>query len=291
MSKILIIIAAFLVVIITVWSAHSKQNNTSKNLNKTLNTKVNISAAEIPYCQTPVVRALDKSKMLFCGEINSSSLSEARRILLEGSDLREVLVTSEGGDGSAAMQLVQLFNEHDIYINFQHYCLSACAHFIFVGAENYEISTGTFVGFHQTASSQLRVLTALGGNSESAAARPVRDRADQEQLFYELNNIDNQLLFDPIYQLSIECAQMPVIRDGALMAIPLKAKGVLWTPDKHSMERYLGRSLVGFWPNTRFEFLRNIPEHFRVSDSVTPYLFGPQRVDSAGVAEKVEFCG
>jgi len=129
----------------------------------------------------------------FDGYIDHDAYVELRRHLHGGA--RSIVVRSPGGSAKFGQLIGQEIARREISVTVDKYCLSACANYVFLAAQNKRLLPGAILGFH--GSGIMRVDgTALGLDTSGAEASPLHDleelsRRDVE--FFRSIHVDHAL--------------------------------------------------------------------------------------------------
>ncbi len=88
----------------------------------------------------------DGDKVVFTGEVTPEA---AEKLVKEfDSGARLLVATSEGGDAAAGLVIGQSMHKHGVSIVVDHYCISACANYLFLGAKEKALMSGAVLGYH-----------------------------------------------------------------------------------------------------------------------------------------------
>lgn len=158
--------------------------------------------------------------------------------LIESFPLRQNLrvgLSSEGGDIDIAMDIVEHLEKFQ-YTAFVHgICASACAQFLFMGAERKVIGANGVVGMHGGPFSDGQIDAMDRSESSKEIIRTTRNRFVK---FYEDRDINIKVTYDFPKELLDQLAQ---------------GKIVFWIPLKNDFDRYAVKGLV--YCNPKFNFL------------------------------------
>jgi ATP-dependent protease ClpP protease subunit len=196
--------------------------------------------------------------VILCGEIDAEKLSEVRQ-MLERSAIVQFAISSHGGDSSAAMDIASLLNEENIPVVVFDRCISACAQFILVAADNVVVADNTFVGFHQTATGLLNIMRKSGLRLTQTVSESATTAAEKEMAFFEAHNLSTDLLTAPLEELNVKCIFEAV--PGSTL-YRYSATWSLWTPSVEYLMESGVDGLSGYWPRTREDFRRLISTTF-----------------------------
>lgn len=81
---------------------------------------------------------------------NALISSETLEIFKEkfSSNIKEIIVTSMGGDGYSALEMAKIIKNSNAKLRVDRYCLSACANYLFMAAKEKNLLPGAILGFH-----------------------------------------------------------------------------------------------------------------------------------------------
>lgn len=122
----------------------------------------------------------------FDGPINAATAGRLHDYMDRGG--KTIVINSEGGDVSTAIALAEKMARNGVELVVEHYCMSSCANYLFLGAPSKSLRPGAVLGFHG----------APVGTSSSAAFRGLYEANNR---FYAALEIDTALL-NRSYQLT-----------------------------------------------------------------------------------------
>ncbi len=108
-------------------------------------TLVLLAATMIPMSSFATVTR-DGDKVVFTGEVTLEAASQLVEQFDKGARL--LVVTSEGGDAAAGMAIANSMLKHDVSIQVDKYCMSACANYLFLAAKEKAMNAGAVLGYH-----------------------------------------------------------------------------------------------------------------------------------------------
>ena len=146
---------------------------------------------------------IDTITISFKGEIKVDEYDRFSAVF--DSQVRQLIVDSGGGETKAGLKIGRVLRQADIGIRVDHWCLSSCANYLFLGATRREIATG-IVGFHGN------VTACFGGlkwhevekrmKELGKTAREIEEfrvdtlqQIDNEKIFFQMVGV-SQVLFD-----------------------------------------------------------------------------------------------
>lgn len=92
------------------------------------------------------------STLIAFGMITEQSLNALKKEDLQ--NIKELIVTSSGGEVHAAAEIGLIIFEHNIKVIVSDYCFSACANWIFLPAKQKALLSNAALGFHADITSQ-----------------------------------------------------------------------------------------------------------------------------------------
>ena len=224
------------------------------------------------------------SELTLVGNIDPASTS---KLLAESrGPAKKLVVTSMGGEIESAITIGKLVRDKGLAVVVRGYCLSACAHFIFMSALEKSVEEYSIVGFHGTASARLELFKLAGRND---LAMDYSNLATLERSFYRDIGISDALLIDPLIKVSPVCylvgttsRPLPSGKSG------LMTRTSFYIPTKQELGRFGSSRITGFWPTTPTELMAaasRLPQSARL----TFRLEGSEQA-SAGQLPSVEEC-
>ena len=224
------------------------------------------------------------SDLTFVGTIDPASTSKL--IGESRGPAKRLVITSMGGDIASAIIIGKLVREKGLAVIVRGYCLSACAHFIFMPASEKLVEDNSIVGFHGTASARLDLFKLARRND---LAIDYSDLANMEKRFYQETGINDRFLIYPLTKVSPVC----YLVGTTSRPLPSGKSGVItrssfYIPSKQELGRFGSSRISGFWPTTITELIAaasRLPQSARL----TFRLAGSEET-SGGQLQSVEEC-
>lgn len=184
----------------------------------------------------------------------------------------------------------------NIRLKFESYCLSACAHFLFLPAEKPFVSPGTLIAFHHTTLSQAALRARPDTPDKDRFASVVLDRVNSEMDFYARRGLSRWWLIEPLRRMEPTCLYRDIDwTDAAHPKLGYESKYQYWIPSREMIETAGKGPFSGFWPETQADAQALIN---RVSPAVFlgqtnwfgPVAFLSSNVEDVDWVEKLPFC-
>lgn len=183
------------------------------------------------------------------------------------SDVKKVVITSQGGDTKAAIAAARVLNARGFELVVRGYCLSACAQMLMPAAKKVTLEDMPIVGMHQTATAFEKLLYNAGMDDEAVKYAEV---AQLEQQFYDDLGVDRAMLEYPYGQTEPICYIPSNKANLGIALIAAKWKFVAIT--KASYQGFTKRSPSGNWPETKNDIIKYGSKHIppEVNTSIVP---------------------
>ena len=188
--------------------------------------------------------------VIFDGELNSKSFAAIEKQV--NSNTKSLVITSGGGDIESAINLGNLVKKYDLNVVVEDYCLSACAHFVFVAGKTKYINDNSFVALHGTATSRKAYLEASGRKNLAVA---YENLAKIETSFYRNLTLSQDLLVQPMVMIEPSCYVEVSVQYGFNGIWPsIVTKHPFYVPSRKELEGYGVFNIAGEWPDSDVEF-------------------------------------
>jgi hypothetical protein len=174
---------------------------------------------------------------------NDTDSKVVGELLFYHSEIKNVLLTGQGGLVHSAEHIARLFMRHDITTIAYGECLSACA-VMFLGGSERRLSKGAVIGLHRA---QASVVDHMSFYEEMKAQRGWAD----EFAYAEWNYQDGQLLAKSVLELLLEQDIDPRVLVKAFGAGP----DDLWRPSLKELEDL--RIITNAEPSPRPQFQKD----------------------------------
>lgn len=220
--------------------------------------------AEAALCQIEGVTRTARDEVAFCGTIEQQTYLDLVAELTPRD--RRLRVTSFGGDADASLKVGALVRQRDLAVIVDRVCASGCAHFIFLPARRVRVLEGGIVAFHGTRTYLVEAARAAGLVTAPEAAA----RVQEEKHFLETAGVATEALYAPSDMLRPVCAGVSSVGQRSYIMTTY----VAYVPDLHTVERWRGASVEGFWPASAKSAGVSI-ERFR--GRATSVVFGPPK--------------
>ncbi|MCA3733723.1 MAG: hypothetical protein INE97_00085 [Phenylobacterium sp.] len=171
----------------------------------------------------PVVR--------YQGPISSAGVARLERELAGRG--QTLVITSEGGNGFAAIRMASLIRARGVKVVADKYCMSGCASHILPAGYSSIVKPNTFVAFHNTMTSTYLVARSL---DPELAERRYAAAARAELDLYRKLKINPILLTLPVFRMGPVCAFVLRAKDGKSQDVLYITKNKVYLP---------GRALLG----------------------------------------------
>jgi hypothetical protein len=175
----------------------------------------------VPSCGATTGIHVEGATLCFAGIISRASADEAVA-LIAGQRLDTMVVTSDGGEVTAALRLARAIRAHGLTLVVKGRCVSSCANFLFTGARRKIVAPQSLVVFHGGIAPP-----AFGGLFGGGADE--RDLRTQTEAFFREIGVNGSLTYD----------QPPLAGspDGAEE----------WTASPRALARYGVGGIVSMW--------------------------------------------
>ncbi len=234
--------------------------------------------AEADLCRIEGVTRMAADEVAICGAI------EPHTYLALVAELppraRRLRVTSFGGDTDSSLQVGALVRQRDLAVIVDRVCASGCAHFIFLPARRARVLEGGIVAFHGTRTYLVEAARAAGLVIAPEAAA----RVQEEKHFLEAAGVATEALYAPSHMLRPVCAGVSSVGQRSYIMTTY----VAYVPDLHTVERWRGASVEGFWPASAKSAGVRLERFRRRATSV---VFGPPKELPPGGVMDLRRCG
>ncbi|RZI99474.1 MAG: hypothetical protein EON90_11455 [Brevundimonas sp.] len=204
---------------------------------------------------------------IFVGEISSASVDAAIRSLDRTED-KTLVITSAGGDPSAAIRLADALRQRGSTLEVARYCISVCAQFVAMGAPSVSVRPGSIVAFHNSA-----VAGSLLAQMDPRSIPPaVVAQAAAEKEVYARWGIDPDALIDQFTGLQPYCTY-----GGGDRRRGYKSGAQFWTPPRAWMTKHHPGRVTGWWPSSQIETERAAAEVRDDLPALQGFRFGPAK--------------
>ncbi len=158
---------------------------------------------------------IDQSHYVFCEDISTESVDKVVSL----GNLKTLTMTSRGGTSIEAIRLANYLNQNNIKLILEEYCLSACAQFLILGADEVLVDDWTIIGFHHSSISltaRLAKRKLIKNRIENIKKQYIQPEID----FYVKNKIRSDWLWAPDVLLEPTCTNLSLFT-----IIPIEGKG------------------------------------------------------------------
>ncbi|TSB04945.1 hypothetical protein [Sphingorhabdus contaminans] len=211
--------------------------------------KVVVLSALLTGCGNSAVSKTDYA--VLTGRINEQMLAEVSKNI---DGIHSIVITSQGGDSSSAMDLARLIYDHHIHIRVEKYCLSACAQYILPSAKTIEFVDKPIVGLHQSPISIRNFYERQNVNIDQLDF----DLAKKEEEFFRHINLKTDIATQPLHYLDILC----YTKKNGRAAIA--SKWAFFIPSPDTYKSWIGKGYTGSFAYTKSDVIdsssRHIPE-------------------------------
>ncbi|HTD03790.1 hypothetical protein [Undibacterium sp.] len=108
-----------------------------------LSTLCQLAGAEkLPY----QIRRIDSGTIAYEGQISKGSRQHLLRYLNDATST--LIVTSEGGSAEEGMLIAEELRKRNIRLIVEKYCMSSCANYLFLAAQQKSVNPNSLIGFH-----------------------------------------------------------------------------------------------------------------------------------------------
>jgi hypothetical protein len=134
-----------------------------------------------------VERAADT--ITFTGRIDAASAARFLALLQEPGTSR-IVITSQGGDVAAALDMAQAIHERGLDVEVPKICLSSCANYVFPAGRRKLLGRAWAVGWHGNMAHVLYLAQLGAGNWSAEAIKSARELALREAALYARLGVD-----------------------------------------------------------------------------------------------------
>jgi ATP-dependent protease ClpP protease subunit len=197
-----------------------------------------------------------------------SSLARAFESQIAGQDIREVVITSLGGEDLSAIAIGRLIQSHHLTVTVDGVCMSACASYIFSAAANQKILPDSLVIFHHTGSSLLK----LTYGSDKIIRDEYLTVAKNGEALLKLNGVSESLLVQPQLEMMTLCYGYFAKEKDEPADIIYSSVFQGWIPSRTYLKN-AGLHVQGYWPSTPSQLAADLKRIFP-SDPAFKVVFG-----------------
>ena len=174
--------------------------------------------------------------------------------------VKYIVITSQGGDTSAALDLARIIYDNKINIRVEKYSLSACAQLIIPAANSVEFSGKPILGLHHSAVSiyDFAKLQKVKINKK----RSFKLSNKEINLFKHMNK-KIEILIQPIHYLNVLC----FFEINGYPAIG--SKWAFFIPSPDTYERWAGKEYAGEFAYQEADVIESIKKYIPKSVSMT----------------------
>lgn len=185
---------------------------------------------------------------ILTGRINERMLEEVSKNI---GGLHSIIITSQGGDASSAMDLAKLIYDHKIHVRVEKYCLSACALYILPSANTLEFVDKPIVGVHQSPISIRNFYKSQNIDID----RFDFDLAKKEESFFKHINIKFDISSQPIHYMDILCHT----KKNGHPAI--SSKWAFFIPSRNTYKTWIRKDFTGSFAYTKQDVIDSAKRH------------------------------
>jgi len=194
-------------------------------------------------CHDRLVR-ISTDTLWYCGVLTEQLTAEIQNEW--SASTTNLVISSEGGLSSSAIRLTNFLNSQRATVTLRLACLSACAHIIFVGADNLVVEEGAIVAFHHTAT--------FNYMNYGTEARPfeheVLERESAAELsYYAERDLDARFLLWPGIATNVSCIGFDPDRPAQQFVVVSQFGWVV--PSRAEVENVRNARFAGWWPLSR----------------------------------------
>lgn len=218
----------------------------------------------------------------FCGPINESAVSEIDAAVRSG--MKRLIVSSPGGRDDLTIEISEALDKAGIRLVFEKFCLSACAHFLFLPAENPLVVEGTLIGFRQTTASYGLFRAGRDLSDRERFTEYAVDTLNRAAELYLWHELERAWLIEPTVRTKPTCFVENIDwSDPKFPKLEYRSEYDFWVPSRLMIER-LGRGpFEGYWPDTK-DSARALINDIGAEIGVGSVFFGGQPTFSTDLA-------
>ncbi|MGU9978750.1 hypothetical protein ACJ4V0_01785 [Phreatobacter sp. HK31-P] len=189
-----------------------------------------LSACEAP--SGPGIR-ISGATLCFSGDIDRDSGARAEALLADRS-LSAMVVTSDGGEVTAAVRLARAVRARGLLLVVKSHCISSCANFLFPAARTKVVAPNGLVVFH-------------GGIAPGAFGGLFGDGEERELLaltraFFREIGVDGSITYDPPYRRDPRSGVRSLAEEWTASPVALRRHGMtgivsMWWPSTEAVIR------------------------------------------------------
>lgn len=217
-------------------------------------------------CQNRLVRISTES-VWYCGVLNAELVGIVRQNWTPST--KTLILSSEGGMSSGAIQLANLLNELGAKVQIRLICMSACAHFVFMGVSNVFVEEGAVVAFHHTSTQNL--LT-YGDRAPPNELQILQRESDAERAFYSQIGIDERFLLWPGIGLNVLCVGPGVGSSGTEWGVVTQVGWMV--PSRTAIQNERREDFDGWWPSARVDVANGLA---RIAGQGLTFMYGVEK--------------
>lgn len=213
----------------------------------------------------PVRRAGDA--LILVGEINAEMRTQFFAALSD--NIKKIVIYSGGGQQDDAIPIGREIWRRSLTLEVSGACMLACAQYIFLAAKHRVIDQDSLIGFHNTASSSLRIISPHG--NQDTRAYYVEKAAAEHQYYRDLS-IPEIYLYQPQIAIGTVCYRYVPSSSAPGTKAPKEdiislARYVVWIPSKDFLEK-TGIGFTGYWPADASQMMKIFAKIFKPSAHV-----------------------
>ena len=186
-------------------------------------------------------RAVKPRSVSLNGEINRGSVADAVR-QLGSTGASELVVTSGGGQMDDAISLAKYLNDHKLKLVINRYCVSACAHGLFILTENRYVNSDSIVGFSDNIVVYVIFKRKRGIYIDDAEL----NNANTILRAYKTIGVDTKLLWIPFAMMEPRCYSI----DAPAKAGVARVRYKFWVPTEEQIRNFGVVGPLGNWPRS-----------------------------------------
>jgi hypothetical protein len=189
------------------------------------------------------------------GRINERMLAEVSKNI---DGMHSIVITSQGGDASSAMDLAQLIYDRNIHVRVEKYCLSACAQYILPSAKTIEFIDKPIVGLHQSPISIRNFYKSQNVDIDQTDF----DLAKKEEKFFKHINLKSDIATQPLHYMDILCHTK---KNGRAA---IASKWAFFIPSMNTYKSWTGKDFIGSFAYTKQDVIDSSRRHIPKSVSM-----------------------
>jgi hypothetical protein len=198
----------------------------------------------------------DTGYLVLTGRIDDKMVSGVSKNIHR---VHSIIITSQGGDASSAMDLARMIYDNKIYVRVEKYCLSACAQYIIPAASVVEFVGKPVLGVHQSPTSVrdfFKIQNIEIGSEHHTLAK-------KEEDFFRYISLNNEISTEPVHYLDIVCY-------GEKNGNPaIGSKWGFFVPTPQTYKRWIGKNYTGNFAYSKQNIIESFNAYLPKNTSMT----------------------